>query len=340
MPSRQKPRAPSVRYLAYRHTEGVVSITAVEASLTQLNREHADLILIQPHYTGICSADIREVRGERPGRIDFGHEVVGSVLESTLPQFQPGDPVVMDPFVKVARETAFAQMMYLAGPADRLASALIKVPVDQVEFSLVEPLACAIHAARHSLLDQQEPRLVAGAGFFGYLLYCYLDYNGVSVTLTNRSPDRLAELLARIPGLRVIPTLEDYGGSFSTVFLMQTRMHHADITRLSRWVREDGEIILFASVDQREAPALYAARSFQQRVPWSENGKLLYIQGTLDADRSDLEKAVAMLSQPDFVAKLSPILAESLSFGQGAAHLTQRAVAPRSYQKHVVDVRS
>lgn len=330
----------SLRYRAYRHHGGRVDVVPVEASWRQLTHVHDHVALIQPRYTGICSADIRELRGERPGRSDFGHEVVGTVLRCTHPMFRDGDSVVMNPFVKTDRETAFAEMMYLATSDALVSSALVKVPSDDLQFALAEPLACAIHAARRSALQETGPRLVLGAGFFGYLLYHYLEYVGVPVALANRSSDRLTDLAGRIPTLCTLPNLEEGAGNFVTVFLTQSRLSRDDVGAAAHLLRDHGEAILFGAFDPSADPQLHVTRKQQERVLVTQNGKRFYAQGTLDASLTDLQEAVAVLSRVEFARKLAPILAAPLSFKQGADHLMRRASSPRSLRKYMIDMRS
>ena len=329
-----------LRYRAYRHLQGHVRITDVEVSTSELAREYEHVVLIEPSHVGICSADVRELRGERPGRTDFGHEVVGRVLESTHPRFASGDPVVMNPFVKIHRETAFAEKMYLAGTEEMIVSALLKVPSDEVQFSIAEPLACAIHAAHRSSSSDMEPTLVIGAGFFGYLLYCYLDSKRNPVMLANRSLDRLSDLGRRIAGLRTVDELEGCARGFATVFLMQSRLTSEDVADAGRLVREQGEVVLFGAIDRVAAPELYAIRTRQQRIATVKDGKTHFLRGTLDASLADLNEAVAMLSRPEFVKKVAPILADPLSFEAGATHLAHRAGSPRSFHKYLIDMRA
>ena len=327
-----------MKYRAYRHSQGRVQIAGAEANLDLLGAAHNHVILVRPHYTGICSADVREVRGERPGRCDFGHEVVGAIVDSTHPHLKRGDTVVLNPFIKIDRETAFAEVMYAAGSAEVLTSALLEVPSTDLHYALVEPLACAIHAAHRSLTDNREPKLVLGAGFFGYLLYCYLETQGVPVRLANRSADRLAHLAHDIPTLQVVDDLEQCASDFSTVFITQARMTGDDIGSAARLLRNDGEIVLFAAIDRSTDPELHAARSGQQRISWSEGNRGLFLQGTLDASLADLQEAIAMLGEPEFRRKVSPVLATPLTFEQGADHLTRRAQSPRAERKYLIDM--
>lgn len=327
-----------LRYRAYRHCRGKVEVFTVETVEFRRAEREWPSVFLRPRYVGICSADVREIRGERPGRKDFGHEVVGTVIESTHPGFISGDSVILNPFEKVERETAYAEMMYLAGPEHVLGDALIKVPSTDLHYAITEPLACIIHAARQSGANGAESALVVGAGFFGFLLYCYLEHLDVPVTLTNRSPDRLRHLVSCVPGLRAALDLWDYDGRFGTAFLMQSHIESEHIEATARVIRENGEVVLFGAIDREKHPELQALRNGQRRAPHQSSGKNVYLQGTLDATPADLEEAIRLLGQPEFVRRLLPIFAPPLSFEQGVDHLNDRARTPRNNRKYMVDM--
>jgi cyclitol reductase len=329
----------SMRYRAYRHSLNEVRIADEDLSLLRLKETYEHVVLVEPHFVGVCSADIREIRGERPGRRDFGHEVVGTVLDSTHEHYAAGDRVVFNPFTQIERETAFSELMYLAGSRDALASALLHVPAAGIEFSVVEPLACAIHAARKTRANPEQPRLIVGAGFFGYLLYCYLQFSGVRVSLANRTPDRLEHLRKLAGNVSIATDLEACAGRFSTVFLMQARLTRPDVTAAIPLLCNGGEIVLFGAIDPAHDAVLYKTRNLQQRNRHRYGEKTYHIQGTLDASPEDLQEAIRVLSQPPFRQAIHPIFAQPLTFKEGATHLAQRALSPRSYQKYVVRIK-
>jgi len=112
-----------------------------------------------------------------------------------------------------------------------------------------------------------------------------------------------------------------------------------DIASACRFVRDHGEIVLFGAIDRNLDEELYTTRNLQRRMPYSHGGRSFHLQGTLDASPLDLQEAIAVLNCPEFFASIAPILARPLTFEQGALHLTERALSPRSYQKYVVDVK-
>ncbi|GAA4035018.1 alcohol dehydrogenase catalytic domain-containing protein [Allokutzneria multivorans] len=164
--------------------------------------EHS--VRVRVELAGLCRSDLKEVAGNRHGVSQFGHELVGVVEESTVDGLAPGDRVTLDPNVPLERSTGFAEVMWAAGPADRLRAALPVVPADVDARRLVftEPLACAQHclgsAARHTGEDLAAQRIgVLGAGTAGALIAGLAHALGAEVTLGNRSQDRTDFLRSR-----------------------------------------------------------------------------------------------------------------------------------------------
>lgn len=327
-------------YQVYRHSGGCVSISREELPKSRAAGKDEEVVLVQPRFVGICSADIRELRGERPGRSDFGHEMVGTVLEATHGSYEPGQCVVLNPFVKVQRETAFSEVMYITGPSGLVKSALLEVPANRMEFSAVEPLACVIHAARQSQDMDSGSRLVSGAGFFGYLLYCYLEFKGIPVALANPTPERLNQLQKSVEEkgvgkLHVLPEISQHTDTFSTVFLTRARLSQGDVSLAVDLVRDHGEIVLFGAINPTDSE-LYTIRNKQQRRGCTQGSKTYFLQGTLDASLEDLHESVEALSQAPFARKVAAIFAPPLTFEEGVTHLTERVSSSGSYKKYVV----
>ncbi|GAA2135993.1 hypothetical protein GCM10009760_15150 [Kitasatospora kazusensis] len=176
--------------------------------------EHA--VRVRVEVAGVCRSDLKEVVGDRHGPSQFGHELVGVVEESTLPELPPGHRVSLDPNVRVRRGTAFATRMWATGPADRLTAALPAVPhgVEARRLVFAEPLACAQHClaavSRHLGRELRGLRLgVLGAGTAGVLIAGLAATTDVEVVLANRSEDRASFLrglgLLDLLGLRTGP---------------------------------------------------------------------------------------------------------------------------------------
>ncbi|MYS83220.1 alcohol dehydrogenase catalytic domain-containing protein [Embleya scabrispora] len=172
-------------------------------------------VLIRVELAGLCRSDLKEVARERHGPSQFGHELVGLIAESTLADRLPtGLRVALDPNVRLARTTGFATEMYAAGPADRLLTALPRIPdrISARQAVFAEPLACAGHCvaalAGHLGVPPAGRRVVVfGAGAAGLLIARLAELAGADVTLANRSADRAKFLQDRGFEVRAIATL-------------------------------------------------------------------------------------------------------------------------------------
>jgi threonine dehydrogenase-like Zn-dependent dehydrogenase len=165
--------------------------------------EHA--VRVRVELAGLCRSDLKEVAGKRHGVSQFGHEIVGSVEESTLDSLPRGARVTLDPNVPIQRGTGFATQMWVAGPANRLTEALPVIPHEVTARRLVftEPLACVRHcltaASRHFGRDLDGARVaVLGAGTAGVLIAGLARASGATVVLGNRSADRTAFVRERL----------------------------------------------------------------------------------------------------------------------------------------------
>ncbi|GAB3066780.1 zinc-dependent alcohol dehydrogenase [Micromonospora schwarzwaldensis] len=176
--------------------------------------------VVRVDAAGICGTDLAEYRRRcaEPGvlpDVALGHEVAGTVVHSDE-GWAPGTRVVIDPAIHcgscarcVTGRTSYCERLLLLGHnygAGGLAryvsvpgSALLEVPpgLDPVTAALVEPLACAHHAA--AKVPGEGPVLVLGAGTIGLGVALFLRARGVEVSVTDPVAARAA--LTRSLGL-------------------------------------------------------------------------------------------------------------------------------------------
>ncbi|MDT0317664.1 alcohol dehydrogenase catalytic domain-containing protein [Streptomyces millisiae] len=213
--------------------------------------EHA--VLVRVELAGVCRSDLKEIVGNRHGVSQFGHEIVGTVEESTLPELPPGRRVGLDPNVPVARSTGFATRLWAAGPATALRDALPTLPSDAPARRLVfgEPLACAHHcltaAARHRHRDLAGTRLtVLGAGTAGVLIAALAQTRGATVTLANRSADRLDFLRRRDAVTFPLHPPSELPADTADITVVATSFVHADVlTEALRLTTAGGLVLLY-----------------------------------------------------------------------------------------------
>lgn len=173
----------------------------------------AERTVVRVAAAGICGTDLAEYRRRltEPGTlpdVTLGHEVAGTVVHSD-DGWQPGDRVVVDPAIHCGTcamcttgRTSYCERLLLLGHnygAGGLApyvavpgTALLPVPpgVDAVAAALVEPLACAHHAA--AKVTGNGPVLVLGAGTIGLGVALILRARGLEVSITDPAPARAA----------------------------------------------------------------------------------------------------------------------------------------------------
>lgn len=160
--------------------------------------EGAHGVLVRTELMGVCRSDLKEVTGTRGGPGQFGHELVGAVVDSTTARLPPGTRVCLDPNPPVRRGTGFARELWVCGEEDDVARALPVAPPGVAARRLVfaEPAACAAHclttAARHRGADLRGAAVcVLGAGVAGVLIAALARRAGAVAALRNRTADRL-----------------------------------------------------------------------------------------------------------------------------------------------------
>ncbi|QUF06384.1 alcohol dehydrogenase catalytic domain-containing protein [Actinosynnema pretiosum subsp. pretiosum] len=160
--------------------------------------------LVEVELMGVCRSDLKEVAGTRGGPGQFGHELVGRVVESDVPGLHAGMRVCLDPNRPVTRGSGFADRLRVRGDAEEVRLALPAVPegVPARRLVFAEPAACAAHclgAVRRHLGTEVAGRSVhvLGAGIAGVLIATLAERAGARVALRNRSADRLGFLRER-----------------------------------------------------------------------------------------------------------------------------------------------
>lgn len=169
----------------------------------------AEQFVLRVRYAGICSTDLQILRGERPHEPGvLGHECVCKVVEAgpRCPGVRPGQLVALnpnsplDPWDKIGhnRSGIFQQTVMLTN--DFVARGqVIELPEARPEWTLLEPLACVLHAQRRMAESFEGLEvLVAGAGITGLLHVAAARSRGARrVFLANRSASKLAFAVER-----------------------------------------------------------------------------------------------------------------------------------------------
>ncbi|MEU0844704.1 medium chain dehydrogenase/reductase family protein [Streptomyces sp. NPDC005962] len=276
-------------------------------------------VLVNIELAGLCRSDLKEVAGIRHGPSQFGHELVGTICESTVPALAEGTRVVLDPNVVVNRGTGFADHMWAAGPAELLRHALQPVPHGPAARRLVfaEPIACAQHclgAIKRQVGGLQGAQVaVVGAGTAGLLIAALAERAGARTSVHNRSRARMDA--ARKADLLDVPWMlfgEPTGGRADVVVIATSFVLPAVLDEALRLVAPGGLLLLYGGtapgdrhrglecdLDQVRRTGTIAACTWQ--------GHSLRVAGSYGTDPQDFAAAIGDLT--DVVA---PLRAEAL----------------------------
>jgi L-iditol 2-dehydrogenase len=258
--------------------------TDLRVAATQLDTPRGRDVLIGMEAVGLCSSDFHIWCGRKSGRPGIlGHEGAGIVLAvgDGVQGWSPGDFAVINPLLNCGRCTLCLEGLghvcadrEIVGYNGRGLIATAQVLDERCLFappadfprqygSLVEPLACVVHAQRR--LGGQGPErnlLVLGCGPMGVMHAAYARLRGVEqVWVCDRDERKLA--LARSKGVRAdacIPlrdlpqTLDSLtGGSGAEVTVIANSMRDGHEPAL-RLTRSGGRVLAFASMLDRPGP--------------------------------------------------------------------------------------
>lgn len=274
---------------------------------------HPAYAVVAPAFVGVCQSDLRELRGERHLRRDFGHEIVGRVVE-TRPHglIGPGDVVCLDPHVPVTRTSGFAEYVELAGTPQAVRAALIDLPCPAPEplGVFTEPLACACHCLSRLAAETQalgladdEPVLIVGAGMAATLMALALRERGVPVTVANRGRGRLEFLRRRgvLPGVPMAAFEEPPARPHRRV-IVATATARPDVMEWAlRNTAPGGLLLLYAGTSPGDRCAgvdLDALRRRQARAALTTGAGTVVLAGSHGADRADFTAAIDLLWAP------------------------------------------
>lgn len=276
-------------------------------------------VLVDVELAALCRSDLKEVAGTRHGPSQFGHELVGTVRESTAPALAEGTRVVLDPNVAVERGTGFADQMWAAGPVDLLGRALQPVPHGPSARRLVfaEPIACAQHclsAVKRQVGSVQDAQVVVlGAGTAGLFIAALADRAGARVSVGNRSRARLDA--ARKADLLDVPTVlfgEPAGGRADVVVIATSFVLPAVLDEALRLVAPGGLVLLYGGTAPGDRhPGLECdldqVRRTETVAACTWQGHSLRVAGSYGTNPQDFAAAIG-----DLTDVAAPLRAEAL----------------------------
>jgi L-iditol 2-dehydrogenase len=156
-------------------------------------------VVVEVIASGVCSTDRKFAAREHAGPRTLGHEVTGRLPDGTA--------VGVHPEIACRRCTACRHGWHNRCPyrealgldRDGGLAELVAVPttqlvplgdLDPVVATMLEPLACAVHAVDMAGIGTGRPAVVVGAGAMGILCAWVLQAAGSRVVVCQRSPER------------------------------------------------------------------------------------------------------------------------------------------------------
>lgn len=295
-------------------------------------------LVIEPLLIGVCSADLKELRAERGTRHDLGHEVIAIVRRARMPNVpSPGALICLNPNGGVEKTTGFADVMVLNGEHSVLANACVAIPQGQNIRRLVftEPLSCALNCVRRVAKvrplesNNCQTMLVIGASIFGVLIALAARRMGYSVTLANRSAERLDFARARVPNVPCV-ALNDLSWPASSpdhIVVLATSFCTEEVIKLglSR-LAEGGLLHIFGgTVESQQSEVLGMNVDKLRResavAKITANCKSITLSGSYDATGDDFRDAFRKLMIDSDGFPVESLISREISLEQLPDHL-------------------
>ncbi len=187
-----------------------------------------DEVLVEVKYCGICGSDVHSIPNCLPYKAGtyLGHEFSGILnkVGKKVKGWKIGDRVTAKPRytcgkcyacrhgrqslcdqgiehtlgVAVGRENAGAFARFIRVPMPEWRLHLLSEEVSFEEGALVEPLACALHAVRRSMLKPREKTMVLGCGMIGLGVIAHLKNSGAGLIIATETIEKRAEIARKL----------------------------------------------------------------------------------------------------------------------------------------------
>jgi len=168
-------------------------------------------VQIRIRQIGVCGTDLHAFAGNQAfftyPRI-LGHEIAATVSQANGSPFQPGDPVVVIPYLHCGKcsacqsgktnccsnlkvlgvHTDGAMQEYMSLSGDLL---LACPQLNWEEMAMVEPLSVAAHAVKRAGIQTGDEVLVMGCGPIGLAIMVFAHLAGARVTALDTNRNRL-----------------------------------------------------------------------------------------------------------------------------------------------------
>lgn len=216
-------------------------------------------VLVKVYYAGICGTDLHIFHGTSSNvayPVVQGHEFSGEVaaVGSGVQDVAVGARVVAEGRAGTgfSRDGAFAE--YLSVPKDMLH--VLSPAVDMLDATLIDPLACAVHAVEQAQLSPTDRLVIVGQGSSGLcMLQAARAMVGCPVAVVDRRHERLA--LSQRFGAEVAvsaterESLTEWAGPSGIDCVIDATGNAEAIDLALSLVRRDGRIVVYGVFGRR-----------------------------------------------------------------------------------------
>lgn len=241
----------------------------------------AGRVLVRVTHTGVCGTDLKIYNGSIPVPypLVMGHEIAGQVVDTGgSSEIQPGDRVVVDPFLHcgvcfqcragqtnlcpdgtlLGRDVDGGFAQYISVPA----SHVFRLPdtIDSRTAPLIQVMTTCLHAQRLTKLFAGESVVVMGLGVSGQLMVQLAKARGANPVIgVSRSPSKgelarkLGADLAVAAGKGAAETVLEATDGRGADLVIESTGVPASVAEAITLARTGGRLLLFGIITATEA---------------------------------------------------------------------------------------
>lgn len=284
-------------------------------------------LLVKVKACGICVGDTMEWYQKPKAPIVLGHEVTGVVEEigAGVSGFSVGDRVAAHHHVPCMhceycnngdytlcrtfkssnyRPGGFCEYIALSSLHVKMDTLVLPDHISFAEGTLIEPLACVIHAVRKMAVKPDDRVVLVGAGTIGIMFIQVLQAYGVKDILVYETIAWRAEKARELTGVTVKPPLEDPLENAQEYFEQkglkgadQVFVVAKDLRAMElgiEMVNPGGKVLLFATPANDEYLKFYVSKAFFKETT---------IKLSYSADHLDTREALRLISTHSILVK-------------------------------------
>lgn len=321
------------------------------------HREEGAYLRIAVLLAGLCHSDIREVRRTRDLRRDFGHELVGVIVEASESLRDLLEQrVSFNPNIGIKKTTGFSQKVLATGnPMDlRAAFPVIPPSIPNDLAVMIEPLACASHCVGRFMAETRvakthlERVVVQGAGTFGILILRILKHYGFNAFLQNRTTERI-QFLTKLGMLSedefagIFPcwsASNSSGPPYDAAIIATSECRPEIVAKVTGQVKPGGLLLLFGGTRPGTefhlgALDLDSIRRAEQCKTFPLQGKEITVSGSYGAEACDFRVSMTLLESG---LNIAPLLVGRMALKDLPSRLVRYAAGEVYRGRLIIDI--